>query len=849
MLGASVVLCAAAAAVTALLDTPLWSRLLVAGVVLAVGLIGVVDTYLVGKRTKQQAARKELAEATAKADQWLRAVQACVYWELPRMADVDMYEQLGVARADSTQAAAVGTTDGCGYIERDVDRAARKQLQAHGAVLLNGAPGSGVTRTAYQVALSVPKQPLVVASVTPQGLPIALGALDILSAVRPGAQLVLWLDRIDALTEAGLTAQMLRECANRSPGLRIVATVPSTYYVAWAAENQTLDALFEEPLTVERRPSERERQRAELAYPGRDFSEGIAVAFTVGGKLLRRLRAGNHGCRHDPADDDCAVARAVMAVALEWAGTGIDAPIPALTLARLVQQRFGTAVVEPGHVDAALAWATQSHIGGASLLTASGNDGAAMVTAHPVLTEIHRAEDPEAADEVWTAALNDAAGRGDHEAVGRIGFRAHTTGTLAVAAHAWQSLPVEGPSEWLWRAAEFSRGRGEYAAAVPPLERLSEITEAIYGADHPQTADAVEVLAGNWVAAGDQPERVRGLFERALSIREKEFGRDSEEVARTLASLGAVVGKLGNLALGRLMLEESLTTRERLHGSESAEVAHVLVNLATLEGEEGNIAEARDKLQRARRIQEAIGVEDPYVIAGLASMLRQEGSLIEARTLLQQVLDIEVGRYGRAHPYVANAQIRLAQLLSNMGHGEKAIELCERALRTLTRVRGPNHAETAAAMAVLGNAWHRAGQAEKGKALLQRALTIQEEILGPEDPALGQTLNLLGMAWGDLGRMDTAYALFQRALSVQETAWGDCHQGLMGVLGNLGGAAIRLGDRDQARAHVSRALSIAQMRYPGNQSVIHDITGPISKADPSFVVLADGQAFGFTDSK
>ena len=71
-----------------------------------------------------------------------------------------------------------------------------------------------------------------------------------------------------------------------------------------------------------------------------DFSEGVAAAFTAARALLVRMRAGDGDCPHEPVGSDCPVARAVVAVAISWAGTGTVRPLPMARLSELVRQRL-----------------------------------------------------------------------------------------------------------------------------------------------------------------------------------------------------------------------------------------------------------------------------------------------------------------------------------------------------------------------------------------------------------------------------------------------------------------------------------------------------------------------------
>jgi hypothetical protein len=77
-----------------------------------------------------------------------------------------------------------------------------------------------------------------------------------------------------------VTAEILQLWAERSPGLRVVATIPTTKYTKWQAARRELADAFGKPVRLERLATPDEVRRAEDTYPGVDFSEGIAAAFS-----------------------------------------------------------------------------------------------------------------------------------------------------------------------------------------------------------------------------------------------------------------------------------------------------------------------------------------------------------------------------------------------------------------------------------------------------------------------------------------------------------------------------------------------------------------------------------------
>ena len=85
--------------------------------------------------------------------------------------------------------------------------------------------------------------------------------------------------------------------------------------------------------------------------------------------------------------------------------------------------------------------------------------------------------------------------------------------------------------------AIFLRDGGK--AAIPVLEQTIAETEKVYGAQHPQTAEALELLGRSFLEAGDK-ERALEVQTRVLAIREAAFAPDNREIGAALQILANI---------------------------------------------------------------------------------------------------------------------------------------------------------------------------------------------------------------------------------------------------------------------------------------------------------------------
>ena len=91
--------------------------------------------------------------------------------------------------------------------------------------------------------------------------------------------------------------------------------------------------------------------------------------------------------------------------------------------------------------------------------------------------------------------------------------------------------------------AELDRNQGDYAAALPLLQRAVAIEETNYGATDPRVAVSLNNLAllqGDLGAWGEADK----IMARAVAIEETSLGRDSPELISTLENHAAVLDRL-----------------------------------------------------------------------------------------------------------------------------------------------------------------------------------------------------------------------------------------------------------------------------------------------------------------
>ena len=143
----------------------------------------------------------------------------------------------------------------------------------------------------------------------------------------------------------------------------------------------------------------------------------------------------------------------------------------------------------------------------------------------------------------------------------------------------------------------------QYAPLIGLWRDASITIEKALGAEHPDTAKSLNILAILLGAQGDYAG-AQPLYERALAIREKTMGADHPHTATSLANLGGLLQERGDYAGTRPLYERALAIREKTLGADHPHTAAVLNNLAARLQSQGDYAGARPLYERALAISE-----------------------------------------------------------------------------------------------------------------------------------------------------------------------------------------------------------------------------------------------------
>jgi tetratricopeptide (TPR) repeat protein len=785
--------------------------------VAAIGAAVAIEGHVAGERAKRSASR-------AQAEERARRIRATLLeWPLGKVTEVDPVD-LGVG----------GPVDGAGlgpYVERDADRSAHEKLRRDGRLLFLGEAASGVTRTAFESARQESVSRVVLAPRTAQSLREAFDELDLLGELDTDRPVLFWLDDVDRFEDA-VSESVIAELLVRVRGSRVIATIGTRDYAAWCDAQPGLARSFGDPVRLKRLASPEEVARAEAVYPGVDFNEGIAPAFSAVGALLRRWQGGLVQCVFEPGEGDCRLAEPVVQAVFDWQMTGTPRPLSLATLGELLVVR--THIDGPptlDHLDHVVAWAVAPMVQGAALLTGSDQDGLKVSNGFARLSQLADAPPTDAR----LLALKDAIAASDFDAIGQIGYAAQAAGEYDVANEAWAKLrdPDQPAAAWLLRAAQHSWDQGQPRHSIGPLERYLRLTEG--GEDKHRIALARWQLGQATLSAGD-PEAALEHLESA----QEEFEHDD------LANLDLRVQCVLDIAAAEAVIGNYEAARSRLANllghlpADSTAAAMVQIELGEIHRLLGRPKKAFANLQRAVAILEPEPDQKlATALDRLGTALAEAGRFEDALTHYARARDIFEGARDFANPDLANALAGIGRSQLALGRPNDAEKPFERALAIHLRALGSNHAQVAGIKQWLGQTRCELRQVSQGIALLEDAVETFRRVLGSQHPASAEALRTLVAARLQRGETGNSLDLLAEVLDVFEAS-DPMSKEVVRTLIVRARVCEALHETAAAEQDLRRALNIELNRQPEDRNLRELLVGDLRRVAPDLVVFEDG---------
>ena len=318
----------------------------------------------------------------------------------------------------------------------------------------------------------------------------------------------------------------------------------------------------------------------------------------------------------------------------------------------------------------------------------------------------------------------------------------------------------QGAADSLFRLAKVLKDRGDHTLAEEMARRSVQINTASRGADDPETATSLRLLALIQVD-GSRFDEARASLDRALAVQRRSLPEGHPDFLLTLNDLAVVSQRTGDLARAEDLFREALDSYLRLYGEHHAHTAVVMGNVA-------NVVFVRGRFEEAAALQE-------------------------------QVLANKRRAFGERHVFVADSLNALARAYSALGRHDEALEHARSSLAINHDLVGPEHASFGKSLGIVGLVLQRRGASDEAEPYLRRSLELFHATQPAGSFRTARAEVLLGSCLTDLGRYDEAESLLRRGEEVLANRFGPDHPYLREARDALASHRRAIGGADFSR--------------------------------------------------
>jgi serine/threonine protein kinase/tetratricopeptide (TPR) repeat protein len=363
------------------------------------------------------------------------------------------------------------------------------------------------------------------------------------------------------------------------------------------------------------------------------------------------------------------------------------------------------------------------------------------------------------------------------------------------------------------------RHLGMAEQAISLLGKARDTRAAGLSADHPDTLQSMNQLAGAYLAVG-KLDQALSLHEETLKVQKAKLGPDHAQTLLTMSDLAVAYLDAGKLDLALSLGEEAVKLRKIKLGPDHPETLSSMNNLADIYLAAGKLDQARPLHEEIFKVRKAkLGPDHPNTLlsmGNLAVFYHKLGKLELARPLLEETLKLRKARLGTEHPMTLLSMNNLALLYKDLGKVELAVPLFEETLKLRKAKLGTDHPMTLNTMTNLAITYQAADKQDVALPLLEEALKLKKAKLGPDHPNTLLSMNNLAMAYQQAGRLDRALPLLEEAVKLSKAKQGADHPDTLMYIRNLASVYADAGEVDRALPlFLAAAAGMEKRRFQG----------------------------------
>jgi eukaryotic-like serine/threonine-protein kinase len=356
---------------------------------------------------------------------------------------------------------------------------------------------------------------------------------------------------------------------------------------------------------------------------------------------------------------------------------------------------------------------------------------------------------------------------------------------------------------------------GNYNQAIDLLNRALSIRNREFGEEDITTASTKVQLATIMHKSGNY-ENAEPLLREALSTQRQLLSSDHPEVASTLSTLGGVLMGTGKYEEAESLLRQALQIQRRSFEGINLDVAETLNILGLLLDITGDTDAAESAMREAVEIRKALLSDlDPRVtmsLNNLGMLLRKKGDYTSAEPVYREALELKRSIYGDEHPSIATTLNGLGLLLRDMGKDEEAEPVIRESLAMRRALLDENHPRIAESLNNLGNLLETKGELEEATVYIGDAREKLKHTFGEMHPLIAYPTIGLARINMKQGNYEYAEPLIRDAMAIRKNALPGDHPEVIEVMNMLGDCLMRKGNYNDAESLLLQAYEIIEDR-------------------------------------
>lgn len=240
---------------------------------------------------------------------------------------------------------------------------------------------------------------------------------------------------------------------------------------------------------------------------------------------------------------------------------------------------------------------------------------------------------------------------------------------------------------------------------------------------------------------------IEGFLTIAQGRKRSELDAKDLKTRSARANLEFLRFKRGHTEHSENEWSRALDNEKKNFGKKDPEAMLVATDLALIYQKQGNYRKAEKLAHQSRKARrEQFGDEHPQTLLSaniLASIFEKQGKIDDAEELYLQIL-VDSGKHAKDHLRTHLTVRSLALLCEKVGRLEESEAYCDRALRCIAILLGPQHPETLRSKAILASVYERQSKYDEAEDICKEVckLTSAPNFAGERHPAfdLGQEI-------------------------------------------------------------------------------------------------------------